>query len=210
MKMRILSGALLFTGTVLIGVPAGATNIGNGMSGPPDVLTETGTLLASTGVLPFSTATYSGTYEAAVYKEAGGTLDFLYQIQNNSSSSDSIDRATAASFKGFTTDVGYDPTFNLPGFTGTVKPDTVDKSSTGTTVGWNTVPPGIDPGTTSYVLQIDTNATAFMAGTFSMIDSRTFDGVGYQPTVPEPASLALIGVGLLGLAALRKRRSSNK
>lgn len=53
-------------------------------------------------------------------------------------------------------------------------------------------------------LRFSTTFTRFLGGTpLNSTGSGTFDG----NSVPEPESLALVGLGLLGLAALRRRKS---
>src|SRR5689334_15907991 len=95
-----------------------------------------GTLLASL-VAPASssTATFSITLTSAVFRNAGGTLDFYYQISNSASSTGAIARLTTINFVGSTTDVGFRADgATLPGglfVNGTKPPDSVDRSSAG-------------------------------------------------------------------------------
>ncbi len=188
--------------------------------------TDPGTLLASL-VAPFTSTlgTTAGTLVSAVFEEAGGTLDFYYQVTNNTTAPncgtagqpacDPISRETDTTFTGFTTALG----FRVDGSTlpsgnfidGTVAPVTGDRNSVGNVVGFSFNPPDqakIQPGQTSNVLVISTNATNFKAGNASVIDGGTTTVAAFQPAsnIPEPASIVLLGGGLLALGAFRRLR----
>jgi hypothetical protein len=221
MKKKIVLNCVLLTGWLLVpaaraaligtvSTPAG-TSVFPGLVTPG---TPAGTLLADE-VEPFvsTLGTETGTLESAVYLEAGGTLDFYYQVVSSSASTDDLARETDTAFTGFTTATG----FRVDGSTltgthfadGTVAPVTADRNAGGDVVGFSFNPPTtaeILPGETSSVLVISTDATSFTSGHASVIDGGTTTVAGYQPAaaVPEPTSLLLVGVGLLLLSRIRR------
>lgn len=218
--VSVVAAALLLG---LVAVPnASATLIGTVPLAPGDTVfpgltaSPPGTLLASLSV-PFVTTlgTTTGTLDSAVYRESGGTLDFYYQVVNNSRSIDAISRETDTTFTGFTTAVGYRiDGASLPGgvfVNGTVPPVTADRNGgTGDVVGFSFSPPDsakIQPGMTSNVLVISTNATNFTSGDASVIDGgvATVASFGPASAVPEPGSMLLLGTGVLGLMSMRRR-----
>ena len=182
--------------------------------------TPAGTLLASLSA-PFNSASgkLSGTIVSAVYQESGGTLDFYYQVTDNSSCSkppcDAITRETDTDFSGFTTGLatrtdGGSLGSGDPFVNGTVFPFTGDRNLSGDVIGWTfAVQTGqITPGTSSLVLIITTNATHFGVGNAFAIDGGVTQVAAFAPaaTVPEPSSIVLFGTGALGLLGAIRRK----
>lgn len=192
----------LAAGVILLASAAAAGTLMPGVSpSAPSTFTPNWTLLATTGLVNLSSgppATFTGVGQAWVYSDANnvyapGDLDFVYQFNNNGPAVN--ERLTAFDFKGFSVDAGY--------ITGTgVAPTAVSLSSDGSVVGFGYIPTNIMAGQTSDLLVIETDATSYIPGTYTVQDGSTVTTIGYAPALaPEPASLALIGAGLLGLFA---------
>jgi len=170
---------------------------------------------------PVFAALITGTLTTEVIKEAGGTLDFLYQLTAGAANTSDIHRVTATSFGNatITTDVQYGPTPGPPFSTVTAPVMySADRSVDGSTIGWTFAAGtsgGVGAGLESYVLIVKTNATQYVTGSTFAIDGGIMDFNSFAPKtssvlgVPEPSSIVLAGIGALGLIGygLRRRKA---
>jgi len=216
--LAVLFGVALAHATIL--APTGSPPVApSGIDTP-----VTGPFLANTGVQDFTASnslgqtTISGEYQAMVYSDptndfCAGCLDFFIIVESNSTSTDAIERITLASFGSFLTNVGY--SVGKDSHPIGVDPTTVDRSSSGSVIGFNFSTPGVAPGDSTTVLEIETNATNFMTGTLQIIDSSVASVTAFEPctgVVPEASSISLTLLGglLLGIGFIGRRRRATR
>jgi len=193
--------------------------------------TAPGATLLATQTITFTPAgnpLVLGSLQVEVFRETGGTLDFLYQLTNTGSSA--IGGISIAAFgdgvPNFTTLVDYaTDSASIPGFVaGTQITFSATRSAAGPSINFSFDSPGVPgqglaSGATSFVFFVQTNATAFNAFGSAQIAAETIGGNNpganssngvFQPTlspVPEPSSLVLCGLaGVIGLGVHRFRR----
>ncbi len=172
--------------------------------------------------------TFAAIFRSAVYKNALGTLDFHYQVERTgvgsaaTANDQEVKRFTVSAFDGFDVDAviiagdpdgdgafkaGNNPT---PAGGSTTRVSRAPDGAVIETNFWATGFNGLIGTENSVTYIFRTNATAFTAGTFGVLDGSSLQGITFAPTVPEPASWAMMigGFGLLGAAARRSRRAT--
>lgn len=169
------------------------------------------------GTFNIGNGTITGSWEEAVLVDplgitCPGCLVFGFDITVDQASRGSVFGLNLARYFSYTTDVGY--LANVPG----VPPTSVSRGPFGGGIGFNMVfqNQAINPGSGSAVMVVATNATTFDRGGNLIINGFSFAsssnistqiGDLFEPTlIPEPSTALLFGLGLLGIAALRKRR----
>lgn len=139
-----------------------------------------------------------GTVTEDIYRMPSGLL-FTYVINRTSDGSLAvISRLSASIFSGFTTDADYDS-----GSSG-VYAYNVDRHSA-STVGFDLYG-ALGAGQQSRVLYIQTDALYYTTGYVSLQNGRTADLTMLGPTaIPEPTSMLLLGMGILGIFGLKRK-----
>ncbi|MDD5565772.1 MAG: PEP-CTERM sorting domain-containing protein [Candidatus Omnitrophica bacterium] len=192
-------GATSTAKAVVLGPDGFAWTVGNAP-------TDWGTLITSIN-LPIDYDNILGEVTQGVFLNDVGYL-FAYQFENyNEGSINAIKRMTATDFTGFYTDVDA---FLSEEESGEILPLWLDRSTAGDSVGFQFFGPGgtaVGPGSTSAILWIQTNAKLYAAGTAHFINGGTEDIRLYGPAVPEPTSMLLFGMGVLGLIGLGRKKA---
>lgn len=149
---------------------------------------------------------FTGELSADAFLEQSGFYTFYYRFANSANSADAVHRFTMTGFSGYTVDAFY-----LGLEAGNVFPLFADRSNDGNTVGFTYLPRivggngEVDPGMTTFIMGIRTNATNYKLGTTSIINGAVDTVQTFAPAVPEPASMAILGVGLVALLRRRQR-----
>ncbi len=207
--------AIAIMGALCAASPAHADILSVGGSGSPDALSVAGDTFL-TSVTNSGTDSETGlnvTITTSVYETAQNTLTFTYLLQNNSSSTDIVTSLTASNYSVAASvgtgkiDMGADNT------TSGVAPNNVaweDAATLKWTFGSN-----INPGHSSELLIVETQATNYAAGLVTAQNSGVVQVAGLEPAVgtlavPEPSTMAIAGLGALGMIGylLRRRKSA--
>jgi hypothetical protein len=221
---------LLLAAAALIAVPASAAQVLPGSSG---VAIDQFSLIAGTQGTQLAyrqdvatALTFQALVRQAVYKNTNGTMDFYYQVVRLgpgngdpvAGNDHEIFTLTGAQFGAFQVFAYREGPSDIDGagpFTAANNPSPFGFTSTaGRTNNGNRVEiefgaNGLVGTETSAVYVLRTNAVSFKAGTFGLINGSAIGGPSFAPTVPEPATWAMMigGFGLLGAAARRSSRA---
>lgn len=168
---------------------------------------------------PFTASASSGSVSASVTEyvikdSTTGDYDFLYEVKNTSSINDAFSTVGVGTYTTVCSTCASvaDNGTTTYGTTapGTIAANSATRTGSGDTIDFGFAANTLSPGTTTQWLEVDTNATAY---TSVNAFTETIDGGvimisgGYAPTIPEPATLGLLGGSLALLGVVRWRKS---
>lgn len=212
LKTQLAAAALALTGAVgsaqatalIVNTPTTSVDVSGTFFG--------GSMVAS-AITDIHNVSYQGVARTAVY-DTGTGLDFYYQFTNASTSINGVERFSGWDFSALgNSAINVFQTNASNGFfiTGTEQSDYADRTALGV-IGFNFVANAhskINPGTTSFVQVIRTNARNFKPGNFGLLDGIGDNATGFGVSaIPEPETYAMMlaGLGLMG-AIVRRRKS---
>jgi hypothetical protein len=132
-------------------------------------------------------------------------LTFTYLLVNNPGTLGQLGRLTASGYAGFL----IDSSFQTP--LAGLQPTLNDRSlGLGDVVGFSFIggPLGLGtllPGQTSALLVVQTNAPDYVPSFVSVIDGGVTSVSSFAPAIPEPATMGLLGLGLMTVVLRHKR-----
>jgi hypothetical protein len=205
--LRTLISGLIF-GMLALSVQAVPLAPGGvvGAAGEPDPVG--GVVLASTNVT-FSGFNLNGSLTSRVISGdtsnpfGAGALTFTYLLSNSAApiGVDSMGRLTVNGWDTLSTDVS----FQTPAPAGSVIPLVITRDPNGKVIGFTFVPQ-VQPGQSSALLVVQTSSTTFAPSFASVINGSVVSPIFTYAAIPEPATFVLVGFGLLGMLAFRRRK----